>query len=92
MFPVRNNADFIDSPVDCQDLILRHNRVTPALVNIRPGLPVLLGYSVIGYQVMRAVKEPWQECRRGLWESKKVCSVFCRREALKAAWLLLEKR
>ena len=44
MFPVRNNADFIDSPVDCQDLILRHNRVTPALVNIRPGLPVLLGY------------------------------------------------
>lgn len=54
MFPVRNNADFIDSPVDCQDLILCHNRVTPALVNIRPGLPVLLGYSVIGYQVLLA--------------------------------------
>ena len=59
MFPVRNNADFVDSPVDCQDLILCHNRVTPALVNIRPGLPVLLGYSVIGY------KSFWHESSQG---------------------------
>lgn len=59
MFSVWNNADFVDSLVDCQDLTLYQNCVTPALVNIKPGLPALLGYSVIGYQVLLA----WEQSR-----------------------------
>jgi len=59
MFSVWNNEDFVDSPIDCQELILYQNRVTPALANIKPGLPALLGYSVIGYKVLPA----WEQSR-----------------------------